>query len=384
MPWPETDPMLERTKFIAAYESGLYTMTELADRFGVSRKTAYKWRDRFLEGGLAGLKDASRAPHSCPHKTDEAVARLIVAARERHPRWGARPLLALLAREHPRLALPSHGAAHEILRKAGLVKAKRARRRKPTHPQARPLVAEAPNAVWTADFKGEFLLKNRVYCYPLTVQDAFSRFLLECQALDSTEGWATQRAFERLFAEYGLPEAMRTDNGVPFAASTALHGLSTLAVYFVKLGIRLDRIDRGKPQQNGRHERMHRTLKAETTRPPEETLTAQQVRFDAFRNEYNHIRPHQALDLTVPAARYASSSRPFPVTLPEPEYPSHAELRSVSLSGSIKFKSRVYFLSSTLSLELVALEEIDDGIWNVYFYDLLLGRIDQHKQTFIP
>jgi putative transposase len=382
--------MLERTKFIAAYESGLYTMTELAERFGVSRKTAYKWRDRFLEGGLEGLQEASRAPHRCPHKTDEAVARLIVEARERHPRWGARPLLALLAREHPGLALPSHGAAHEILRKAGLVKAKHPRRRKPTHPQARPLVAETPNAVWTADCarararKGEFLLKNRVYCYPLTVQDAYSRFLLECQAFDSTDGWGTQRAFERLFAEYGLPEAMRTDNGVPFAASTALHGLSTLAVYFVKLGIRLDRIDRGKPQQNGRHERMHRTLKAETTRPPEQSLTAQQVRFDGFRNEYNRIRPHQALDFDVPAAHYESSPRPFPETPPEPDYPSHAELRAVSSGGTIKFKSRVYFLSSTLSLELVALEEIDDGIWNVYFYDLLLGRIDQHNQTFIP
>jgi len=384
MPWPETNPVLERTKFIAAYESGLFTTTELAERFGVSRKTAYKWRDRFLEAGLEGLQDASRAPRTCPHKTDEAVARLIVAARRRHPHWGARKLLAVLAREHPGLALPSHGAAHEILRKAGLVEAQRRRRPKPQHPGARPLAAEAPNAVWTADFKGEFLLGNCVYCYPLTVQDAHSRFLLDCQAFDATEGHATQRAFWRLFAEYGLPEAIRTDNGVPFAAPRAIHRLSTLAVSFLKLGIRIERIEPGKPQQNGAHERMHRTLKAETTRPPEQTLTAQQARFDAFRHEYNHTRPHQALDFAVPAARYSSSPRPLPATLPEPNYPAHAEIRSVSLGGTIKFKRREYFLTRTLALDTVALEEVDDGIWNVSFYDLLLGRLNLQTHTFIP
>lgn len=376
--------MLERTKFIAAYESGLYTMTELAERFGVSRKTAYKWRDRFLEGGLEGLKDASRAPHSCPHKADEALARLLVEARQRHPRWGARKLLVVVARGHPGLALPSHAAAHEILRKAGLVAAKRPRRRKPRPPHAGALVADAPNAVWTADFKGEFLLGNRAYCYPLTVQDAHSRYLLACDALGATDERRARGAFERLFAERGLPEALRTDNGVPFATAHAIHRLSALSVYFLKLGIRLDRIEPGKPQQNGAHERMHRTLKAETTRPPEQTLTAQQARFDDFRREYNEVRPHQALDFSTPASRYASSARPLPAALPEPSYPAHAELRSVSRNGTIKFKGRVYFLSSTLSLELVALEEVDDGIWNVYFYDRLLGRIDQRSRTFNP
>lgn len=384
MPWPETCPMLERSKFIAAYESGLYTMTELATRFGVSRKTAYKWHARYVDQGLDGLADTSRAPRSCPHKTDAAVAELIIAARKRHPRWGARKLLVVLAREHPELALPSHGAAHAILRKAGLVTQSRRRRRRSPHPTARSLVADKPNAVWTADFKGEFLLGDRVYCYPLTVQDAHSRYLLGCDAFDSTDSHATRRTFERLFCEFGLPQALRTDNGLPFAAAHALHRLSTLSVYFLKMGIRLDRIEPGKPQQNGAHERMHRTLKAETTRPPEDCLKTQQVRFDAFRCEYNEVRPHEALDFATPASRYTSSTRPLPATIPEAEYPPHAELRSVGLSGSIKFKGHEYFLTSTLSHELVALEEVDDGIWNVYFYDLLLGRLDLRTNTFIP
>jgi len=384
MPWPETDPMFERTKFIAAHESGLYSMTELAARFGISRKTAYKWRDRFAAGGLDGLCDVSRAPKSCPHKSAPAVAALLLAARARHPHWGARKLLVILARQHPEVTLPSHGAAHEILRKAGLVTPQPKRRRKPQHPGAGRLVAEQPNAVWSADFKGEFLLGDRAYCYPLTVQDAASRYLLSIDALGGTDSYATRRVFERLFRAYGLPEALRTDNGVPFAAAHAIHRLSTLAVYFLKLGIRLERIEPGKPQQNGAHERMHKTLKAETTRPPEATLSAQQARFDVFRDEYNVLRPHEALGMDTPAARYTSSTRAFPAKLPEPSYPAHAELRSVSLNGTIKFKSREYFLSSTLSHELLALEEVDDGVWNVYFYDVLLGRLNLRSQTFIP
>lgn len=376
--------MFERTQFIVAYQSGVYTMTELAARFGVSRKTAYKWRGRFEEGGLEALADASRAPHSSPHKTDEAIAALIVAARGRFPHWGARKLIEIVAREHPALKLPSPGAAHEVLRRAGLVHPPRRRRRKPKHPGAKPIDRSAPNATWTADFKGEFRLGDRSHCYPLTVQDAHSRYLLACDAFDSTEYHSSRRAFERLFAEYGLPRAIRTDNGLPFAAWNSVHRLSTLSVYFIKLGISLDRIQPGKPQQNGAHERMHRTLKAEATRPPGETLTEQQARFDDFRSRYNEVRPHESLAMERPASHYAASARVLPAVVPGPEYPSYAEVRYVSTQGQIKFHGRPYFLSATLAHDPVALIEVDDGIWDVLFYDLLLGRLDLRTHTFIP
>lgn len=384
MPWHATNPMFERSQFIVAYQSGVYTMTELADRFGVSRKTAYKWRDRFEEGGLEALADASRAPHSSPHKTDEAIAALIVAARVRFPDWGARKLIEIVAREHPTLKLPSPTAAHEVLRRAGLVHPPRQRRRKPKRPGAKPIDRTGPNATWTADFKGEFRLGDRSHCYPLTVQDAHSRYLLACDAFDSTEYHSTRRAFERLFAEYGLPKAIRTDNGLPFAAWNSVHRLSTLSVYFIKLGIGLDRIQPGKPHQNGAHERMHRTLKAEATRPPGKSLTEQQARFDDFRSRYNEVRPHESLRMASPASHYAASLRILPAVIPGPEYPSYAEVRYVSTQGQIKFHGRPYFLSTTLAHDPVGLIEVDDGIWDVLFYDLLLGRLDLRTHTFIP
>lgn len=376
--------MFERTKFIVAYQQNAYSMTELAERFGVSRKTAYKWLARFNAGGLDALYDQSRAPHTCPHRTEVTIAELIIAKRKAHPAWGARKLLKILAGEHPGVVFPSYGAAHEILRAAGLVTSPRSPRPKPVYPHARPLVADVPNATWSADFKGEFLLGNQSYCYPLTVMDAYSRYVLGCDAFASPGTSPTRASFARLFAEHGLPVRIRTDNGTPFAHPKAIHRLSKLGVYFIKLGIRIEHIDLGQPQQNGAHERMHRTLKAATTRPPEKTLPAQQQRFDAFRDEYNEVRPHQALDFDTPAARYVDSPRPFTGTFCEPAYPAHAERRLVSSNGTIRFKNREYFLTSSLSAEDVALEEIDHDLWNVYFYDLLLGRLNLQTHTFIP
>lgn len=379
MPWTDTDPVTERHKFILAHQKDLFTMSELCQRFGISRKTGYKWLTRYRDGGLQALDDQSRAPKTIPHRTPPPVEEALVALRRRHPHWGARKLLVVLARRRPDLAhrygLPAASTTTDILRRHGLIEPKRPRRK---HRPARstPIAAEAPNDVWTADFKGEFLLGSRRYCYPLTVQDAYSRTLLACQALRSTRHQGAHPVFERLFDTYGLPAAIRTDNGAPFA-SVGLHRLSRLGVYFIKLGIRRSLIEPGCPQQNGRHERMHRTLKAETARPPAATLEAQQERFEAFRQEFNTERPHEALGMKTPASQYACSPRRMPARLPEPSYDGPLEVRRVAKSGSFRWRGRFVFLTTVLAREHIGLEEVDDGVWNVLFYDMLLARLDE-------
>lgn len=382
MPWLQTDPMFERARFLDAHQTGLYSMTELCQRFGISRKTGYKWLARFESDGGEGLQDRSRAPQSSPSRTPQSVAEMIVEARLERGE-GAKKLRTILRARQPEIAWPSVATTHRILERAGLVKRGRKRPPRPEHPPVRPLVAAEPNDVWTADFKGEFLLSDRTYCYPLTVVDHHSRFLLGCDALDATEHYQSLRVFKRLFAEYGLPRAIRTDNGSPFASSLAIHGLSRLSVYWIKLGIRPDRIEPGKPAQNGAHERMHRTLKAATARPPEANLKLQQARFDRFRVDFNEVRPHEALEMRPPAARFSASPRTLPATLPAPAYPGHAEIRRVHERGTFRFRSGIISLSTTLAGERVALEEIDDGIWNVQFYHLLLGRLDERTFTFV-
>jgi transposase InsO family protein len=269
------------------------------------------------------------------------------------------------------------------LKREGLVDPRR-RKRRPTHPGASPIEAKVPGEVWTADFKGEFRLKSGTYCYPLTVQDACSRMLLACVGLESTAHSGAEEVFRRLFCKHGLPRSIRTDNGAPFA-SHALCGLSRLSVWWIKLGIEPDRIQPGCPQQNGRHERMHRTLKAETTRPPEATFSDQQDRFDDFQTEYNDVRPHQALDGAVPKSRYAPPrvllDRTMPAHCPEPQYPGHLEVRKVGASGAVRFKGRWLFVSQVLTAEHVGLEEIDDGVWNLLFGEVLLGRLDERNWT---
>lgn len=375
MPWTCTDPMTQRARFVLAYQEGLYSMTELCARFAVSRKTGYKWLRRFEETGLEGLADQSRAPKRSPHQTDAEVEDLLLACRKQHPRWGPRKLLAYLARRHPQLALPASSTAGAILKRHGLIKPRR-RRRTTRHPGAVPLLTTAPNQIWTADYKGEFKTLDGIYCYPLTVADAHSRYVLGCQALLSTKQQTAFGQFERLFKHYGLPEAIRTDNGVPFA-TRALCGLSRLSVWWIKLGITHQRIEPGQPQQNGRHERMHRDLKAETTRPPERNQHRQQERFDSFRAEFNEERPHEALGDETPASHYRCCHRALPETLPEPCYAAHHETRWVSKAGTFRFKKRQIFLSQALGHEWVAFEEVADGIWSVYFYDVLLARLDE-------
>lgn len=377
MPWNETDPVTERLRFITAYQSQLYSMSELCRHFGTSRKTGYKWIARYAEEGLDGLKDRSHAPKECPHRMDAVVEAALLEARRAHPTWGPRKLLPWLSRDRPELELPAASTVGDLLARHGLVEPRR-RRSRPKHPRTPLVDAKAPNEVWTADFKGEFRTRDGRYCYPLTVADAHTRFLLCCDAMLSTESVGARAGFERLFREYGMPDAIRSDNGPPFS-SPALCGLSRLNVWWIKLGIAHQRIERGKPQENGAHERMHRTLKAETTRPPERNQATQQGRFDGFRAEFNLERPHEALGQIPPASLYTASMRPMPDALPKPEYPGHFETRSVRHTGGFRFRGREIFLSEVLSSELIGLEEVDDGIWSVYFYDYFLARMNERS-----
>jgi putative transposase len=384
MPWKEVRPLDQRMELIEAYESRLFSVVELSERLGISRKTAYKWIHRYETSGVPGLTELSRAPHSCPHQTASHIEEALIALRRRHRHWGPRKLLVVLAQERPFLAerLPAASTAGEMLKRAGLVE-KRRRRIRPGDHGGVALHAPEPNDVWSADFKGEFLTKDANWCYPFTLTDACSRYLLRCDAKSSTEHTGAQQSCERIFAEVGLPRAIRTDNGCPFSSRT-IGGLSQLSVWWMKLGIVHQRIQRGKPQQNGRHERMHRTLKAETARPPAQNLKHQQERFDRFQKEYNLERPHEALEMKTPASVWRPSSRNLPTKLPEPEYPGHLVVRSVNQGGCMTFRGHSFHVSLVLARERVALEEVDDGVWSMFFYNTLLGRLDERTMRLVP
>ena len=382
MPWLETQAVEQRFRFVMDVKAGMYTLSELSKRYGVSRQTAYKWWNRYKQEGLEGLTDRSRIPHYCPHKTPPELEREIVQLRKRHPTWGPVKIIQHLEKLRPQLPLPAFSTAGEILKRHGLIKPRR-RRRRWAHP-GRPIVEiRNCNDVWTADFKGEFKTGNGQWCYPLTILDPYSRYLLACSAKTSTQHTGAMPVFEQLFRRCGLPQQILTDNGAPFS-STALCGLSRLAVWWIKLGIQPLRIQPGQPQQNGRHERMHRTLKAETTRPATGTLPAQQQRFDRFQRYYNQKRPHQALDGRTPSDLYRPSSRPYPHQPPQLEYPAHFLVRKVNKIGRIKLKSRSLFLSNTLNGECVGLEEIDDAIYSIYLGHVLLARFDWREWKIYP
>ena len=373
MPWSQTSPMDQRIQFIADYLRESSSVTELCDLYGVSRKTAYKWIDRYLRQGPAGLQEHSRRPQHSPNQTAEDIVEAILQARRRHPSWGGKKLLTLLHKRDPSWELPHRSTVCDILKRHGMVPHKRPRRRI-GHPGKPTSSILAPNDLWSADFKGQFKTGNGRYCYPLTVADGFSRYLLGCQGLHSTAVDEAKPVFTRLFKEYGLPTRIRTDNGVPFATNT-LARLSSLSAWWVRLGVLPELIEPGKPQQNGRHERMHRTLKAETTRPPAGSLAAQQRRFNLFRVEFNDERPHEALDQQTPASLYQPSPREMPNKIPPLEYPDRFEVRYVSANGGIRWNRDWVNVSIVCVGEYVGLEEIDDGIWNVYFGPLKLGRL---------
>ncbi len=371
--------MDERLLFIADYKHQVFSIAELCRRFQISRPTAYKWITRYEADGLRGLHNHSRRPHTSPTATPEHIVTRVLEARRRHPSWGPKKLLDPLQRRHPTWPWPAPSTVAALLKRHGLVRPRRRTVRRghagrPTTPM------DAPNAIWTADFKGQFKTGNGQYCYPLTIADGYSRFLLACQALDGTTHADSKRVFRRVFHEFGLPHRIRTDNGVPFA-TTALGRLSRLSVWWIRLGITPELIEPASPYQNGRHERMHRTLKAETTRPPAASHAAQQRRFNAFRYEYNTLRPHEALDQDRPAEVYSPSPRSLPTRLPPLEYPDHFEVRRVSRNGGIRWHAHWVNVSHVLAEEHIGLEEITDGVWTVYLGPLDLGRFDERTLT---
>jgi putative transposase len=379
MPWSHTSPMDQKTQFIADYLRDRLSMTELCQLYGVSRKTGYKWVDRYLTHGPQGLEERPRRPSTSPRQTPDHVVAAILEARQRHPSWGAKKLVSILSARHPRWPWPARSTVCDILSRNGFVP-KRRKRRSIGHPGKPIRHIGAPNDVWSADFKGQFKTGDGLYCYPLTVADGYSRFLLGCQALSSTRVAEAKPVFTRLFKEFGLPTRIRTDNGVPCATNT-LGRRSQLSAWWVRLGIFPELIEPGKPQQHGRHERMHRTLKAATTRPPARTRRAQQRQFDRCREEFNRQRPHEALDMHTPASRYEPSPRQMPNRLPPLEYPDRFEVRSVSANGGIRWHHPWGNVSHTCIGEYVGLEDIDDGIWKVYFGPLTLGRLlERHRR----
>ena len=376
-----------RLDFVRHVQQRRCPISEVCQAFGISEKTGHKWLLRFRADGPAGLVDRSHRPHTAAHQVDPALAAMIVALRHAHPTWGPRKLRAVLDRRDPARCWPAPSTIGALLHRHGLVHPRRRVGGGPARwtPLDQLLTrAQGPNDVWTADFKGEFRLGTGAYCYPLTVLDAHSRFLLACRALPSTASVPAERVFTQLFHTYGLPRVLRSDNGVPFASPLALSRLSRLAVWWIRLGIRPERIAPGAPQQNGAHERMHRTLKAETTRPPAPTARAQQRRFTAFRTEYNTERPHAALALTPPASHYHASPRPMPARLPGLDYPPHAEVRRVLTTGIIKWHATPVWLTGALVGQDVALEQSDTESWTIRFGPLVLGTLDDRTRRFTP
>ena len=381
MPWKECSVMDERLRFVARLLDG-EAMSEVCRDFGISRKTGYKIFSRYREHGAEALTDRSRRPVRYANQLPSQIESLIVTLKQEKPHWGARKIRELLVR---RLAgdirIPAKSTIHAVLHRHGLVKGLRRPRHRATGTRLSPGLA--PNDLWCADFKGEFKLGDGEYCYPLTVTDHASRYLLLCEALDSTREHLTITAFEQLFLERGLPAAIRSDNGVPFASPNALFNLSKLAVWWLRLGIDIERIKPGHPQQNGRHERMHLTLKKEATRPPGMNSLQQQARFDAFMDEFNNERPHEALAMKMPAEVYVPSTRPYR-GLPELTYPLHDKDVLVTACGRICMHRKKINISYVLAGQRLGIKEVDEGIWIVSFMQYDLGYIDLEQKTLQP
>lgn len=375
MPWSATCPMNERLQFVADVRRAHESMTTVCDRYGISRKTGYKLWERYQLEGPAALLEHSRRPHTSPTATDPTVVAALLELRRLHPTWGGKKLVTVLARRAPTLPRLAPSTAAALLKRHGCIARKR-RQRPLGHPGRPTTSMREPNATWTADFKGQFKTGDGRYCYPLTIADGATRYLLACRALTSVRTVEARPVFERLFRTYGLPERIRSDNGVPFA-TIALARLSPLSVWWIRLGILPELTEPGHPEQNGRHERMHKTLKAECTRPPGATRAHQQRAFDRFCTVFNDERPHEALGQSTPASRYRSSPRPYPSRLVPLEYPGHCEIRRVSVNGGIRWHNHWVNVSHVLGEQYIAFEECDDGLWQVRFGPITLGRFHE-------
>lgn len=375
MPFRKTCSMEERVRMLAEYTTGAFTVSELAARYGVSRETFYVWLKRRLSGDARWFEDRSHVPRSCPQKTEADIVAEVVAMRERFEHFGPKKIRARLMSDRPDVAWPAASTMGDILKRAGLVapRACRRRRAEPSAVIAPP--ALAANAEWSVDFKGWFRTRDGRRCDPLTVSDTASRYLLAARIVEPTSA-EVRKAFERVFAENGLPSAMRCDNGSPFGSAGA-SGLSRLAVWWLRLGIEPHYIRPASPQENGRHERMHRVLKAETSTPPADSTAEQQARFDVFRKYFNEDRPHEALGQTPPAAHWRPSARPFVTRPEEPWYDANHEVRRVRPDGTIKWRGEHVFIGEALVRELIGLQELERGGHMVRFCRRDLGILDR-------
>lgn len=381
MPWHETDPVNERLKFVASLQSGV-SMTDLCARFGISRKTGYKILARYTKFGPGGLRDRPRAPCTHPNQASPEVEGAVLRVRKTYPTWGSKKILAVLGRERPDEDWPARSTVDAILNRAGVVTPRAVRRRRQL--SGPPVVeANAPNDVWSIDYKGWFRVGDGTRCDPLTVNDMFSRASLVCRAMVSPKLMDVRRRLEEAFHIFGLPRFVLSDNGPPFG-STGLARLSRLGVWLLRLGVRPLLIEPGRPDQNGRHERFHETLKAETADPPRATIPAQQAAFSRFQPTYNEERPHEALGMRVPAELYELSSRPMPSTLPEHEYPHAFEIRRVRRDGSMKWGGGTVFVGEALQGELIGVEAVDELVWHVHLGPMRLGALHERSRTVVP
>ena len=390
MPWRESSPMSERLEFIRSCLDRTEHIISVCDRFGISEKTGQKWLRRFKEGGLEALEDRSHAPKNHRGRITPEVRERLIALKKKYPLYRPETLRDWLNIHEPRdegLRWPAVSSIGELLKREGLVRKKRRHRSlSESELERKRTLAQSPNEVWTADFKGEFRLKRGrgSYCFPLTVLDLNTRYLLSCTALNSVAVGPVRRVFTELFREYGLPRVIRTDNGVPFAQPNSPGRLGQLAYWWVRLGIRPEHIRPGKPQENGAHERFHRTLKDQATKPSEQTIKAQQKRFDHFSTEYNTERPHRSLpERRPPAHHYENSPRSYPTKLPALIYPESAEVRTVDSSGHFKWKAKHYFLTTHLAGEYIGIIEKESEIFTVSYGPLDLGFIDSARTTFV-
>lgn len=381
MPWKETSVMDERMKFIGRLLYG-EKLAPLCEEFGISRVTGHKLWQRYQEQGLSGLPNQSRAPHHHPNQTPFEVEQKIVCLKKEKPSWGAPKIRELLAKRYAGIKLPAISTVHCVLDRYDLVKKKK-RRKKFSSIAGYLSIPRHSNDLWCTDFKGQFIMTNKKHCFPLTITDQVSRFLIACEALSGTSENPCYFVFERAFKEHGQPKAIRSDNGVPFACGNSLWGLTKLSVWWIRLGIKIERIMPGNPQQNGRHERMHRTLKLEATKPARGNLLQQQERFYDFVNEYNYERPHQALEMKCPGDVYEKSRTKYQ-GLRDLTYPGFDKTILVTNCGRVCVNHSKVHLSRAFANQPVGLEEVDDNIWQVNFMDYELGYFDEVSRKFAP
>ena len=381
MPWKVINQMALKTQLVTDHSKGHFSITDLSQKYGISRPTVYKWLDRHKQFGIEGLKEQSRAPKNSPHRISDAILNLVIQEKLKNRKRGPRKVRAQLKRRHPEITFPVISKISYWLKKEGLVKERKKRRHVPpyTQPFSECL---APNDVWSIDYKGQSYMKNNHVCYPLTVSDNFSRFIFGCDALRGPRYVPTRYCLEKIFCEYGLPYAIRSDNGTPFA-SRCIGGLSRLMVWFILLGIIPERIAKGCPQENSRHERMHRTLKSDALDPVARNLREQQKAFDVYRHEFNYDRPHESLNDQTPSEYYKKSTRPYVKHPHPPEYGHDYIVRQVRHSGEIKFQGRIFFITESLAGLPVGLKEIADGLWQLQFSFYALGSVDLRKNKII-